>query len=137
MASLRTRGLRPIVTRSGKEISRLRLSIIADPSSCRSRQHRIRRKFACIETTRPSSPLFARCRLAGIVYNAPPLRAAVKFSTLQSYEFVAANAIIIATATSSSHRPLLLLLFFFFCTVCLVLFPCFARSRTLRRRRPV
>lgn len=45
---------------------------------------------------RPSSPLFARCRLAGVVYSVPPLRAAVKFSTLQSYEFVAANAIITA-----------------------------------------
>ena len=63
---------------------------------------------------RNDAPLFARCRLA-IVYSVLPLRAAVKFSTLQSYEFVAANAIIIwhiFVAPSASYSSFLPYCFF-------------------------
>lgn len=106
-----------------------------DPSSCR--QHRIRHKYALASERRAHLHYYLPAADWPASYIALPLlRAAVKFSTLQSYEFVAANAII-TVGYRRTIRCHCSFSFFFFYAVSSILFPCFTRFHALRRRRLV
>lgn len=148
------RGLRRIVSSSERDIPGSGSRSSQDPSSCHCLRRCIRRKYA-LASERRARPrpylLAADWPAAPYTGGAPPLRAAVKFSTLQSYEFVAVNAITTyrhhrhiaapafsASAVASYSFPMSYSSFSFssfsFSSIYIPLFPAHALRRGARRR---